>query len=185
MDNESKSLIDEYVLLNHPLVYKSINVESMVYHNNILRTKLNTGKVLKTDFTSLIDLNKSALEVYIRHNYLKLNNSVIKVEVSYDIKNIYDTYTILDEDLTGKCIIRVNGLESYNVNIPLLSSEKSEDFMGKTLTIRSNTDSIINIIANSDVIINALDTLVLRRKASSISLVYIGNQEWDVFGEIP
>ena len=180
-----KDSIYDFVLKIIPKYLKDKYLISTVFHNfKLFNTIKNSGTIV-VDFKPLINYGEKELEVYIRHNYFKLSNSEIKVVVAYLFNDITKAYTVKSSDLTGRTIIRAGGNTDYSITIPVLTGLDNINFVGKTLNIRSNTDNYITIIKNSGVTINSLDALILRRNSSTISLVYLGNQVWDVYGELP
>lgn len=180
-----KGKIYDYVLKEAPKYLHDKYVYKVNFKNFKLTYLVNRSHNIITNLNPLISFGEKELEVYIKHNYFKLTNSEIKVVVAYLFNDITEAYTVKSFDLTGRTIIRAGGNTDYSITIPVLTGLDNINFVGKTLNIRSNTDNYITVNKNSGVTINSLDALILRRNSSTISLVYLGNQVWDVYGELP
>ena len=186
MLNEAlKEQINRYLLIAAPDYLYDIHLTKVSLDGFILKHYVFKRPTIQVNLTPLITYGDNELEVYIKHNYYKLTHSEINVVVAYLFKDIDSAYTIHNDDLSGRTVIRAGGTEDYTITIPILSTAQDKDFKGKTLNIRSNTDNFITVTNSAGVTINSLDALVLRRHSSSISLVYLGNQIWDVYGELP
>lgn len=186
MLNENlKEQIDRYLLIVAPDYLYDSHLIKVALDGFILKHYVFKKPTTYVNLSPLITYGDKELEVHIRHNYHKLTHSAINVVVAYLFKDIDSTYTIQNDDLTGRTVVRAGGTRDYTITIPILSTMQDENFKGRTLNIRSNTDNYITVTNTAGVTINSLDALVLRRNASSISLVYLGNQIWDVYGELP
>lgn len=184
-NEELKEQINRYLLINAPKYLYDIHLTKVALDGFILKHYVFKKPVIQVNLSPLISYGEKELEVYIKHNYYKLTHSTINAVVAYLFKDIDSAYTIQNDDLTGRTVVRAGGTEDYTITIPILGAMQDLDFKGKTLNIRSNTDSYITVTNSEGVTINSLDALVLRRHSSSISLVYLGNQIWDVYGELP
>lgn len=185
LNEKLKEQINKYLMYIAPNYLYDIHLIKVALDGFILKHYVFKKPVIQVDLSPLITYGDKELEVYIRHNYHKLTHSTINAVVAYLFKDIDSAYTIQNDDLTGRTVVRAGGTDDYTITIPILSAMQDENFKGKTLNIRSNTDNYITVTKSEGVSINSLDALILRRHSSSISLVYLGNQIWDVYGELP
>ena len=103
---------------------------------------------------------------------------------AFRINNQWNDYTTLEEDFDGATIIRCCGDTDQAITITM---PPSEDFIGKTLSIRKiefNETSTVTLLAGEGVSLNPADSNVLRRSGSSATLLYIGEGYFDVFCEL-
>lgn len=185
LNEKLKEQINSYLLNIAPNYLYDIHLIKVALDGFILKHYVFKKPVIQVNLSPLIAYGEKELEVYIKHNYYKLTHSTINAVVAYLFKDIYSAYTIQNDDLSGRTVVRAGGTEDYTITIPILDAMQDLNFKGKTLNIRSNTDNYITVTKTEGVTINSLDALVLRRNSSSISLVYLGNQIWDVYGELP
>lgn len=114
------------------------------------------------------------------------------LDTGYRINTVNDDYTLTGDDFNGHTIIRANKDGDITINIP---RPPSEDFIGKAVNIRkTNGDvgtftyldtSIPDTEDSSYVTLVPLDASPIRRIGSAVSLVYVGNGVWDIYGELP
>lgn len=111
--------------------------------------------------------------------------SKILNNLSYDIKRKAENYTVTEEDMTGKVMILATGTE---LTQEITLGRLSEEFIGRAVNIThrmAQNGSILNLIGSGGVSINPPDISPLRRSGSSVVCVYVGEGDWQVFGEIP
>lgn len=185
LNDKLKKQINSYLLNIAPNYLYDIHLIKVALDGFILKHYVFKKPVIQVNLSPLITYGEKELDVHIKHNYERLTHSTIHAVVAYLFKDINSVYTIQNDDLTGRTVVRAGGTTDYTITIPILNSLHDLNFKGKTLNIRSNTDNYISVVKAEGVTINSLDALVLRRNSSSISLVYLGNQIWDVYGELP
>ena len=118
---------------------------------------------------------------------LKSVEETLKIlnNLSYDIKRKAENYTVTSEDMTGKVMILATGTEpTQKITLGRLSKE----FIGRAVNIThrmAKNGSILNLTGSEGVSINPPDISPLRRSGSSVVCVYVGEGDWQVFGEIP
>jgi len=87
--------------------------------------------------------------------------------------------------MTGKVMILATGTEpTQKITLGRLSKE----FIGRAVNIThrmAKNGSILNLTGSEGVSINPPDISPLRRSGSSVVCVYVGEGDWQVFGEIP
>lgn len=107
------------------------------------------------------------------------------MRMGYRINTQAEDYTLVGDDFNGRTIIRANKAGDQTITIP---KPTSEDFVGKAVIVRkTNGDAgtFVNLVADSGVSLLPEDATPVRRAGSSVTLVYVGNGVYDVFGELP
>ena len=107
------------------------------------------------------------------------------MRMGYHINTQADDYTLTGDDFNGRTIVRANKAGDQTITIPKPSSE---DFVGKAIIIRKTNGiagTFVTLKAGSDVSLLPEDATPVRRVGSSVTLVYVGNGVYDVFGELP
>ena len=107
------------------------------------------------------------------------------MRMGYRINTQADNYTLTGDDFNGRTIVRANKAGDQTITIPKPSSE---DFVGKAIIIRKTNGDVgtfVNLVAGSGVSLLPEDATPVRRVGSSVTLVYVGNGVYDVFGELP
>lgn len=107
------------------------------------------------------------------------------MRMGYRINTQADDYTLTGDDFNGRTIVRANKAGDQTITIPKPSSE---DFVGKAIIIRKTNGiagTFVTLKAGSDVSLLPEDATPVRRVGSSVTLVYVGNGVYDVFGELP
>ena len=107
------------------------------------------------------------------------------MRMGYRINTQADNYTLTGDDFNGRTIVRANKAGDQTITIPKPSSE---DFVGKAIIIRKTNGIVgtfVNLVAGSGVSLLPEDATPVRRVGSSVTLVYVGNGVYDVFGELP
>lgn len=107
------------------------------------------------------------------------------MRMGYRINTQADDYTLTGDDFNGRTIVRADKDGDQTITIP---KPTSEDFVGKAIIVRKTNGTagtFVNLVAGSDVSLLPEDTTPVRRVGSSVTLVYVGNGVYDVFGELP
>lgn len=107
------------------------------------------------------------------------------MRMGYRINTQDEDYTLTGDDFNGRTIVRADKDGDQTITIPKPSSE---DFVGKAIIIRKTNGiagTFVNLVAGSDVSLLPEDATPVRRVGSSVTLVYVGNGVYDVFGELP
>lgn len=104
--------------------------------------------------------------------------------MGYTLKTENNHYTTQAEDFNGFTIIRAN----RNGDQTIMLTKPDDGFIGKALIVRKTNGDVgtfVTLKAGDDVTISPADSTPLRRVGSSATLVYTGEGNWDVFGELP
>lgn len=107
------------------------------------------------------------------------------MRMGYRINTQADDYTLTGDDFNGRTIVRADKDGDQTITIP---KPTSEDFVGKAIIVRKTNGTVgtfVNLVAGSDVSLLPEDATPVRRVGSSVTLVYVGNGVYDVFGELP
>lgn len=107
------------------------------------------------------------------------------MRMGYRINTQADDYTLTGDDFNGRTIVRADKDGDQTITIP---KPPSEDFVGKAIIVRKTNGiagTFVNLVAGSDVSLLPEDATPVRRVGSSVTLVYVGNGVYDVFGELP
>lgn len=107
------------------------------------------------------------------------------MRMGYRINTQADDYTLTGDDFNGRTIVRADKDGDQTITIP---KPTSEDFVGKAIIVRKTNGTagtFVNLVAGSDVSLLPEDATPVRRVGSSVTLVYVGNGVYDVFGELP
>lgn len=113
----------------------------------------------------------------------------------YRINNQLDDYTTTEDDYDGRTIIRgiksdVIGADGGTVtgDQSIVITKPSDDFIGYSVAIKkagtSTNAATLTLVTGEGVTFNPADANVLRRPGSTAVLVYVGNGEFDIFGEL-
>lgn len=134
--------------------------------------KRSDGAAVNVDMTTLVK---------------KLTDTVFEntMRLGYRINTQANDYTVNGDDFNGRTIIRAAKASDQSVSIP---KPPSEDFVGKAIIIRKvagEAGTFVNLVAGSGVSLLPEDATPIRRVGSSVTLVYVGNGVYDVFGELP
>lgn len=111
------------------------------------------------------------------------NNGVNIIENrGYTLKTENNHYTTQSSDFNCRTIIRANRNGDQTITV----TKPDESYIGKSLIIRkTSTTGTTSIRGASGVTISPADISPLRRTGNTVTLVYVGNGEWDAFGELP
>ena len=104
--------------------------------------------------------------------------------MGYTLKTENTHYTTQAEDFNGFTIIRANRNGDQTITI----TKPDDSFIGKALIVRKTNGDVgtfVTMEAGVGVTLSPADSTPLRRVGSSATLVYTGEGNWDVFGELP
>jgi hypothetical protein len=104
--------------------------------------------------------------------------------MGYTLKTENNHYATQAEDFNGFTIIRANRNGDQTITV----TKPHDSFIGKALIVRKTNGDVgtfVTLKAGDDVTISPADSTPLRRVGSSATLVYTGEGNWDVFGELP
>ena len=107
------------------------------------------------------------------------------MRMGYRINTQAEDYTLTGDDFNGRTIVRADKDGDQTITIP---KPTSEDFAGKAIIVRKTNGvagTFVNFVAGSGVSLLPEDATPVRRVGSSVTLVYVGNGVYDVFGELP
>lgn len=107
------------------------------------------------------------------------------MRMGYRINTQAEDYTLTGDDFNGRTIVRADKDGDQTITIP---KPTNEDFVGKAIIVRKTNGvagTFVNLVAGSDVSLLPEDATPVRRVGSSVTLVYVGNGVYDVFGELP
>lgn len=107
------------------------------------------------------------------------------MRIGYTINTQTDDYTTKPADFDGRTIIRAAKDGHQNIT---LTKPPSERFVGKTVMITKAAGALgtfLNLIPDSGVTIAPDDATPLRRIGNAVTLLYIGDGLYEVFGELP
>ena len=99
-------------------------------------------------------------------------------DTNYKIKAINSNYSIIAADCNSKTIIRSETSQAITVTIPVINVP-----IGSSVNLR-RTSGELSIVGAQSVSILPTDSLVLRRDGSTATLVYVGNNVWDLYSEL-
>lgn len=104
--------------------------------------------------------------------------------MGYTLKTENNHYTTQTDDFNGFSIIRANRNGDQTITV----TKPDDSFIGKSLIVRKTNGDVgtfVTLKAGDGVTISPADSTPLRRVGSSATLVYTGEGNWDVFGELP
>lgn len=107
------------------------------------------------------------------------------MRMGYRINTQAEDYTLTGDDFNGRTIVRAYKDGDQTITIP---KPPSEDFVGKAIIVRKTSGAagtFVTLNKGNGVSIFPEDATPVRRVGSSVTLVYVGNGVYDVFGELP
>lgn len=122
----------------------------------------NNYKLLRDAFSNLL-------------NFLK--NIGLNTDMTYTIKDINQNYTLNESDMGGNVIFRITA--------PIEFTIAGNPGRGKIVHIRNATQQMIQLKVAPGSTVTPVDGLYLRREGSTAGLIYLGNNLWDLYGELP
>lgn len=181
-----------------------------VVNNTTVRIHLNTGGYVDIDASTLVPKNSPFIVsgVFVSRDggywldFTRNDNTKVKVDMTtvigelvntlrtqilgmgYTLKTENNHYTTQAEDFNGFTIIRANRNGDQTITI----TKPDDSFIGKALIVRKTNGDVgtfVTIKAGDGVTISPPDATPLRRVGISATLVYTGDGNWDVFGELP
>lgn len=181
-----------------------------VVNNTTVRIHLNTGGYVDIDASTLVPKNSPFIVsgVFASRDggywldFTRNDDTKVKVDMTAIINELVNTlrtqilgmgytlktenthYTTQAEDFNGFTIIRANRNGDQTITI----TKPDDSFIGKALIVRKingDVGTFVTLKAGDDVTISPADSTPLRRVGSSATLVYTGEGNWDVFGELP
>lgn len=181
-----------------------------VVNNTTIRLNLNNGSHVDIDAGTLVPENSPYIVSGVfeeRDNgywldFTRNDNTKVNVDMTDIINKIMDTlrsqilgmgytlktennhYTTLADDFNGYTIIRANRNGDQTITL----TKPDDSFIGKALVVRKTNGDVgtsVTLKAGDDVTISPADSTPLRRVGSSATLLYTGEGNWDVFGELP
>lgn len=180
-----------------------------VISGNKLQLSFNDGSSIEIDVSGIVGTVNTDTEIIsgkVENTEIvleKINSSEVRIEanslietvaervitdlskLSYEIKIVPDTYTVTGSDMTGRVMILATGTEATQ---EIILGTLSDEYIGRAVIIAhrmAQKHSILNLTGSKGVSINPPDISPLRRSGSSIACVYVGQGDWQLFGEIP
>ena len=155
---------------------------------NTLTLNLSNNTSVDVDITGLISDIVNQVTNNIESTVIEnATNQVINnfLKLGYRINTQDTNYTLVQDDFDGRTIVRMNSASNQTLTV---IKPDSEEKIGTVVVVRrsnGNTGTLLTLVAGEGVTLSPVDISPLRRIGSSVSLIYIGNGHWDVFGEIP
>lgn len=191
---------------------KDIKVErGEVVNNSIIRLHRSDGKQIDINASGLVSPNSPYIVsgVFVERNggywldftrndgtevnvdMTDIINKIVEkifelvMKIGYRINTQDDDYTLTGDDFNGRTIVRANKDGDQVITIP---KPANEDFVGKAIIVRKTkgaAGTFTNLEAGAGVKLLPDDATPIRRVGSSVTLVYVGNGEYDLYGELP
>lgn len=155
---------------------------------NTLTLNLSNNTSIDVDITGLISGIVNQVTNNIKSTVIEnATNQVINnfLKLGYRINTQDSNYTLVQDDFDGRTIVRMNSASNQTLTV---IKPDSEEKIGTVVMVRrsnGNTGTLLTLVAGEGVTLSPVDISPLRRIGSSVSLIYIGNGHWDVFGELP
>ena len=157
-------------------------------NGNTLTLNLSNGTNIDVDITGLISGIVNQVTNNIESTVIEnATNQVINnfLKLGYRINTQDSNYTLVQDDFDGRTIVRMNSASNQTLTV---IKPDSEEKIGTVVMVRrsnGNAGTLLTLAAGEGVTLSPVDISPLRRIGSSVSLIYIGNGYWDVFGELP
>lgn len=167
--------------------YVDINASSLVSPNS---PYIVSGVFVERDGGYWLDFTRND-GTHVNVNMTDIINKIIQtvfemvMKVGYRINTQTEDYTLAGDDFNGRTIVRADKAGDQKITIP---KPASEDFIGKAIIIRKTAGgagTFVTLTKGTGVSIFPEDATPVRRIGSSVTLVYVGNGVYDVFGELP
>ena len=157
-------------------------------NGNTLTLNLSNNTSIDVDITGLISdivnqVTNNIESTVIENATNKVINNFLKL--GYRINTQNSNYTLVQDDFDGRTIVRMNSASNQTLTV---IKPDSEEKIGTVVMVRrsnGNAGTLLTLVAGEGVTLSPVDISPLRRIGSSVSLIYIGNGHWDVFGELP
>lgn len=157
-------------------------------NGNTLTLNLSNNTSIDVDITGLISGIVNQVTNNIESTVIEnATNQVINnfLKLGYRINTQNHNYTLVQDDFDGRTIVRMNSASNQTLTV---IKPDSEEKIGTVVMVRrsnGNAGTLLTLVAGKEVTLSPVDISPLRRIGSSVSLIYIGNGYWDVFGELP
>ena len=157
-------------------------------NGNILTLNLSNNTSIDVDITGLISGIVNQVTNNIESTVIEnATNQVINnfLKLSYRINTQDSNYTLVQDDFDGRTIVRMNSASNQTLTV---IKPDNEEKIGTVVMIRrsnGNAGTLLTLVAGKEVTLSPVDISPLRRIGSSVSMIYIGNGHWDIFGELP
>lgn len=157
-------------------------------NGNTLTLNLSNNTSIDVDITGLISGIVNQVTNNIESTVIEnATNQVINnfLKLGYRINTQDSNYTLVQDDFDGRTIVRMNSTSNQTLTV---IKPDSEEKIGTVVMVRrsnGNTGTLLTLVTGKGVTLSPVDISPLRRIGSSVSLIYIGNGHWDVFGELP
>ena len=157
-------------------------------NGNTLTLNLSNNTSIDVDITGLISGIVNQVTNNIESTVIEnATNQVINnfLKLGYRINTKDSNYTLVQDDFDGRTIVRMNSASNQTLTV---IKPDSEEKIGTVVMVRrsnGNAGTLLTLVAGEGVTLSPVDISPLRRIGSSVSLIYIGNGHWDVFGELP
>ena len=157
-------------------------------NGNTLTLNLSNNTSIDVDITGLISGIVKQVTNNIESTVIEnATNQVINnfLKLGYRINTQDSNYTLVQDDFDGRTIVRMNSASNQTLTV---IKPDSEEKIGTVVMVRrsnGNAGTLLTLVAGEGVTLSPVDISPLRRIGSSVSLIYIGNGHWDVFGELP
>ena len=157
-------------------------------NGNTLTLNLSNNTSIDVDITGLISDIVNQVTNNIESTVIEnATNQVINnfLKLGYRINTQDSNYTLVQDDFDGRTIVRMNSASNQTLTV---IKPNSEEKIGTVVMVRrsnGNAGTLLTLVAGKGVTLSPVDISPLRRIGSSVSLIYIGNGHWDVFGELP
>lgn len=190
---------------------KDLNIErGEIVDDRLIRLHRNDGTHIDIDASTLVPNSPYVVSgVFVERDggywldFTRSDSTLVKVDmtdiinkivhkvfdmvmrVGYRVNTQDEDYTLAEEDFDGRTIVRANKDSDQAITIV---KPANEDFVGKAIIIRKTNGAagtFVTLTAGDGVLIIPEDATPIRRLGSSVTLVYIGNGVYDVFGELP
>ena len=157
-------------------------------NGNILTLNLSNATSIDVDITGLISGIVNQVTNNIESTVIEnATNQVINnfLKLGYRINTQDNNYTLVQDDFDGRTIVRMNSASNQTLTV---IKPDNEEKIGTVVMVRrsnGNAGTLLTLVAGKEVTLSPVDISPLRRIGSSVSMIYIGNGHWDVFGELP
>lgn len=170
-------------------VAKSATFTGVTFSDTNLVWELSDGNTLTTNISGALNnivttVQNSIQTSMIQNATREVINNVVHLD--YRIVNQAGNYTLAAADLDGRTLVRGTATGNQQITIPKPANERTA--IGKAVIIRKAAGvagSLLTLVPSSGVTLTPSDGAVLRRVGSTVTLVYTGSNNWDIFGELP
>ena len=151
---------------------------------------INSGTLNKRDNGYWLDFKRND-DQFVSIDMTPHINEIIKIvydkvmDTGYRINTQADDYALVGDDFNGRTLVRADKDGDQTITI---AKPPTETFVGKSIILRKTKGAVgtfVNLVAGAGVTLIPDDVTPVRRVGSSVTLVYIGDGVYDVFGELP